>query len=91
MVPDSTNSPEEDSAEANCGQSAHDATEDTLIDMIGTILLVAVSVILIVAGGQAIIWSLSPLGMAAGVAVTVFGVYLVAATLELVPPVREWV
>ena len=58
--------------------------------MIGTVLLVGIAFILVVAGGQALISSTSPLGAAIGGLLVLVGVYLATATLELIPPLRAW-
>jgi hypothetical protein len=68
-----------------------EAVKDALLDVIGTLLLVGVAFVLVVAGGQAVLASGSTATAAIGVAVAGFGLYLAAATLEIVPPVREWV
>ncbi|MDX1748647.1 MAG: hypothetical protein R3324_22165 [Halobacteriales archaeon] len=67
------------------------AVEDALLDVIGTLLLVGIAFVLVLAGGQAVVASDSIVATLLGVAVAGFGLYLAAATLEIVPPVREWV
>ena len=66
------------------------AVEDALLDVLGTLLLVGVAFVLVVAGGQAVAGSDSAAGTALGVVVALGGLYLAAATLEVIPPVREW-
>ncbi|MFB6122056.1 MAG: hypothetical protein ABEJ78_01175 [Haloferacaceae archaeon] len=103
MVPDANDPPtehtEDDATTVDGGDGfdearlhavVRDAVEDALLGVVGTLLLVAVAFVLVVAGVQAALWGMSPLGTAAGVAVTAFGLYLAAATLELVPPMRDW-
>ncbi|MFC7767496.1 hypothetical protein ACFQS5_01930 [Salinirubellus sp. GCM10025899] len=66
------------------------AVEDALLDVLGTLLLVGVAFVLVVTGGQAVVASDSTAGTALGLVVAVGGVYLAAATLEVIPPVRDW-
>ena len=67
------------------------AVKDALLDVLGTLLLVGVAFVLVLAGGQAVVSSGSSGGALLGLAVAGFGLYLAAATLEVVPPVREWI
>ena len=72
-----------------------DAVKDALLDVIGTLLLVGIAFVLVLAGGQALFASAaqyggSPVGTAVGVGLIVAGLYIAAATLEVVPPIREW-
>ncbi|MFB6161116.1 MAG: hypothetical protein ABEJ61_08065 [Haloferacaceae archaeon] len=64
------------------------AVKDALLDVVGTLLLVGVGFVLVVAGLQAALGTTSRLGVVAGVGVAAVGVYVAAAALELVPPVR---
>jgi hypothetical protein len=66
------------------------AVKDALLNVIGTVLLVGIAFVLVVAGGQALISSASPIGAAIGGLLVLVGVYLAAATLELIPPLRAW-
>lgn len=66
------------------------AVKDALLDVVGTLLLVGVAFVLVVAGGQAVVASDSTAWTALGLAVALGGVYLAAATLEVIPSVREW-
>lgn len=84
--------------EARLYRVVHAAVKDALLDVIGTLLLVGIAFVLVVAGGQAIVASV-PLtggasaslpGIVAGLGVVTAGLYLAAATLEIVPPIREW-
>jgi hypothetical protein len=67
-----------------------DAVKDALLDVIGTLLLLGVAGILVVAGGQLFLSSVSQLGAVVGGVLVVVGLYLAAATLEIIPPVRDW-
>ncbi|MFC6865080.1 hypothetical protein ACFQGE_16655 [Halomicroarcula sp. GCM10025817] len=69
----------------------HTAVKDALLDVIGTLLLVGIALVLVLAGAQAVASSTSTLGSVAGFVFVVGGLYLAAATLELIPPVREWI
>jgi hypothetical protein len=77
--------------EASLYTVVRDAVEDALLDVIGTLLLVGVAFVLVVAGGQVLLQSGSLAGVAVGVGLLSVGLYIGAATLELVPPIREWV
>jgi hypothetical protein len=52
--------------------------------------LLGVAGILVVAGGQLFLSSVSQLGAVVGGVLVVVGLYLAAATLEIIPPVRDW-
>lgn len=67
-----------------------DAVKDALLDVIGTVLLVGIAFVLVIAGAQAVFSALSFGTLAVGVGVTAVGVYLAAATLEIIPPIRDW-
>jgi hypothetical protein len=72
-----------------------DAVKDALLDVIGTLLLVGIAFVLVLAGGQALFASLTtgartPAVVIGSVVVIAVGVYVAAATLEIVPPIREW-
>lgn len=69
----------------------HAAVKDALLDVIGTLMLVGIAFVLLAAGAQALLSSTSALGLAVGFGFVVGGLYLAAATLELVPPIREWI
>ena len=66
------------------------AVKDALLDVIETLLLVGIAFVLVVAGGQALISSSSPIGAAIGGLLVLVGVYLAAATLEIISPIRDW-
>lgn len=67
------------------------AVKDALLDVIGTVLLVGVAFVLAVAGSQAMIWSTSILETVISSILLLVGLYIAAATLELIPPIRRWV
>jgi hypothetical protein len=67
------------------------AVKDALLDVIGTLLLVGIAFVLVLAGGRAVVAADSAAGTGLGLVVAAFGLYLAAATLEVVPPIREWV
>ncbi|MFC7029138.1 hypothetical protein ACFQH8_20220 [Halomicroarcula sp. GCM10025710] len=67
-----------------------DAVTDALYDVIGTLLLLGIAFVLVVAGIQAVFSSMSLVTVAAGIGVAAVGVYLAAATLEIIPPIRAW-
>ena len=72
-------------------RAVRDAVKDALLDVIGTLLLLGIAFVLVIAGIQAVFSSLSPGTVAIGIGVLAFGIYLAAATLEIIPPIREWV
>lgn len=65
------------------------AVEDAILDVIGTLLLVGVALVVVWIGAAAIVSGTTP-GLLGGTAAILFGVYLAAATLEVIPPAREW-
>jgi len=67
-----------------------DAVKDALLDVIGTVLLVGIAFVLVIAGIQAVFSSMSFGTVAVGIGVTAVGIYLAAATLEIIPPIRDW-
>ena len=69
----------------------HTAVKDALLEVIGTLLLVGIAFVLVLAGAQAVASSTSMLASVAGFVFVVGGLYLAAATLELIPPIREWI
>ncbi|SFR90368.1 hypothetical protein SAMN05216559_0784 [Halomicrobium zhouii] len=71
------------------------AVEDAILGVIGTVLLVGVAFVIAYVGLLGVVASAGSTGAGlAGVAVSValiaVGLYLAAATLELIPPIREW-
>jgi hypothetical protein len=67
-----------------------DAVKDALLDVIGTLLLLGLASVLVLVGVQLFFSSLSQLGVAIGGVLVIVGLYLAAATLEIVPPIRDW-
>jgi hypothetical protein len=67
------------------------AVKDALLDVMGMLLLLGIAFVLVVSGGQALLQTSSPIGVVIGCFLLVIGVYLAAATLEIIPPVRDWV
>jgi hypothetical protein len=67
-----------------------DAVKDALLDVIGTLLLLGVASVLVLIGVQLYLSSMSGLGAALGGVIVVAGLYLAAATLEIIPPLRDW-
>lgn len=76
--------------EAALYRVVHAAVKDALLDVIGTLLLVGIAFVLVVAGGQALFAATSTLGIVVGLGFVVTGLYLAATSLELIPPVYEW-
>ncbi|WP_231189190.1 hypothetical protein [Haladaptatus sp. DYF46] len=68
----------------------HRAVEDAILGMVGTLLLVGVAVVLVWTGVTIALYGTSIVGLVAGIAAIVFGLYLGLATLEIIPSVREW-
>jgi hypothetical protein len=66
------------------------AVKDALLDVLGTVLLVGVAFVLVVGGAQALVGSASTTGMVLGAVAVAVGLYLAAATLEVIPPIRDW-
>lgn len=66
------------------------AVKDALLDVLGTLLLVGVAFVLVATGGRMAVASDATPGVVLGLVVALGGVYLAAATLEVIPPVREW-
>jgi len=64
------------------------AMKDALLDVIGTILLLGVAVVLVVAGAGGLL-SGSPLGVALGSIAAVAGLAIGAVELEWKPPLGE--
>lgn len=66
------------------------AVKDALLDVIGTVLLVAIAFVVVLVGGQVLLSSSTLFAPVIGLSLVVFGVYLAGATLEVIPPVRDW-
>jgi hypothetical protein len=69
------------------------AVRDALLDVVGTIFLLAIAIVLVWTGVGVTVGTASgdPIGVAVGVVIAIVGVYLAAATLEIVPSVFDWV
>ncbi|WP_276270797.1 hypothetical protein [Haloarcula litorea] len=67
------------------------AVEDAILGAVGTVLLVGVGVAVGGIGLSLLVGGLDLVRVAVGVVCLAFGAYLVAATLGVVPPAREWV
>lgn len=68
----------------------HAAVKDALLDVIGTLLLVGVAFVIVVIGAQVLLSSTTTLSIVAGAGLVGGGLYLAAATLEIIPPFRAW-
>ena len=68
------------------------AVEDAVLGVIGTLLLVGVALVLVWVGGAMAVnaGSSQPVATVAGVAIVLVGLYIAAASLEVIPPIREW-
>jgi len=68
------------------------AVEDAVLGVIGTLLLVGVALVLVWIGGAMAVSAggRQPVATVAGVAIALVGLYVAAASLEVVPPIREW-
>lgn len=68
------------------------AVEDALLGVIGTLLLVGVALVLVWVGGAIVVSAGlgQPLAVLLGLGIALVGLYFAAATLELIPPLREW-
>ena len=69
------------------------AVEDAVLGVIGTLLLVGLALVLIWIGGAMALGSgreMGPVPILLGTAIALVGLYVAAATLEVIPPIREW-
>jgi hypothetical protein len=66
------------------------AVKDALLDVIGTLLLVGIAFVLVIAGGRAILSGATTPSIVVGGVFVAVGLYLAAATLEIIPPIRVW-
>ncbi|NHX36592.1 MULTISPECIES: hypothetical protein [Halolamina] len=71
------------------------AVEDAILDAVGTMLAVAVGTAIGIAGASFLLRTATDSGLsvpvlAAGVWLTAIGFYVVASTLGVVQPVRDW-
>lgn len=67
------------------------AVKDAILDVIGTILLVLIAFVLVLTGAQVILSSTVPFASVIGIVLVVVGLYLAGTTLEVIPPIREWI
>ena len=93
--PTRTDSPKTDGGGAGFDEAAlygvvRKAVEDAILGVIGTLLLLGVAVVILWTGVAVAVQSTGPVGAALGAAAVLFGLYLAAATLEVIPPAREW-
>lgn len=66
------------------------AMKDALLDVIGTLLLVGIAFVLVAMGGQVLLGADAVTSASIGVVLVLVGLYVAAATLEVIPPIREW-
>lgn len=71
------------------------AVEDAILGVIGTVLLVGIAFVIAYVGLLGVLASAGSTGggltgVAVGVVLIAIGLYLAGATLELIPPIREW-
>lgn len=106
MVPDTNRTPDADEESGTPAQPdggpMHDldeaalygivrgAVEDALLSVIGTVLLIGTAFVIVAIGAQVALQSDSVASATIGVAIVVVGFYLAAATLEIIPPIRNW-
>lgn len=64
------------------------AVEDAILAVLGTLLLLGIALVLVAAGAQ-IATQGTPPGLAIGGGLVAYGFYIAAATLEVIPSVRE--
>ena len=70
------------------------AVEDAILGVLGTLLLLAIAAFFVWVGGAMLLAAAEAgltLNLGFGIVFLAFGLYLGAATLDLVPPLREWV
>ena len=68
-----------------------EAVEDAILGVIGTLVLVGIGFVMVWAGIVGATSTGTLVGGVVGGVVAVVGVYVAASTLEVVPPVREWI
>lgn len=66
------------------------ATEDAILGAVGTLLLVGIAFVVVWVGITVLVSTPNLPGIGFGVLAILLGVYLAAATLGVIPPVREW-
>jgi len=70
------------------------AVEDAILGVLGTLLLLAIAAFFVWVGGAMLLSAAEAgltLSLGFGLVFLAFGLYLGAATLDLVPSLREWV
>jgi hypothetical protein len=65
------------------------AVEDAILGVLGTLLLLGIAFVVVIFGARVAVSGSSTVAVVAGVAAVGYGVYLAAATLGVVPSVRE--
>lgn len=68
----------------------HDAVEDAVLGVVGTLLLLGVASVLVLSGITALSGATNPVATAMGALVLLAGLALAVTTLRDVLPVREW-
>lgn len=68
------------------------AVEDAVLGVVGTLLLVGVALVLVWVGGAMAVnaGGRQPVATVAGLGIALVGVYIAAASLEVIPPIRKW-
>jgi hypothetical protein len=66
------------------------AVEDAILGVLGTLLLVGVATVLTLTGVQLVVGATSTAWVAVGACLVLFGLYVGAATLGVVPSAREY-
>ncbi|MEA1930147.1 MAG: hypothetical protein U9O06_01150 [Euryarchaeota archaeon] len=69
------------------------AVEDAILGVLGTLLLLAIAAFFLWLGGAMLVSAVEAgltLNLGYGIVFLAFGLYLGARTLDLVPPLREW-
>ena len=68
------------------------AVEDAVLGVVGTLLLVGVALVLVWVGGAMAVnaGGRQPVATVAGLGIALVGLYIAAASLEVIPPIREW-
>lgn len=66
------------------------AVEDAILGVIGMLLLVGIAFVLVSMGGGLLLESAGVGSATFGAILLVSGLYLAAATLGIIPPIREW-
>jgi hypothetical protein len=88
-TPDEQTLPATDLDEQAVYRAVRYAVEDAILAVLGTLLLLGVALVLVAAGAQVATRG-TPTGLAIGGALVLYGVYIAAVTLEVIPSVREF-